>query len=46
MAKNQNKNILEQDGIKCFDLERQSIIGDGDGDGTDFDLRKSLGLMG
>ena len=36
VGKRQNKQILEEDGIKCFDLGRQSI-------GEEFDLRQSLG---
>lgn len=36
VGKRQNKQILEEDGIKCFDLGRQSL-------GEEFDLRQSLG---
>ena len=36
ISKQQNKQILEEDGIKCFDLERNSLHIDG---GEEFDLR-------
>lgn len=26
IGKQQNRRVLEEDGIKCFDLERQSLI--------------------
>jgi hypothetical protein len=38
MSKQQNKKVLEEDGIKCFDLERQSLI-IGIDDENEFDLR-------
>jgi hypothetical protein len=38
MSKQQNKKVLEEDGIKCFDLERQSLIL-GIEDENEFDLR-------
>ena len=41
VGKQQNKKILEEDGIKCFDLERHSLLIE---DGEDFDLRESIGF--
>jgi len=42
IGKKQNKKILEEDGIKCFDLGRQSLLPEMN---EDFDLRQSLGPM-
>ena len=43
VSKQQNKRVLEEDGIKCFDLERQSLIA-GHNPMDEFDLRESIGL--
>lgn len=44
VGKQQNKRVLEEDGIKCFDLERQSLIIAGQNAMDEFDLRESIGL--
>jgi hypothetical protein len=43
VGKQQNKRVLEEDGIKCFDLERQSLIA-GQNAMDEFDLRESIGF--
>ena len=43
VGKQQNKKVLEEDGIKCFDLDKQSIIL-GYNPMDEFDLRESIGL--
>jgi len=42
VGKQQNKKILEEDGIKCFDLDRNSFMIEG---GEEFDLRDYIGLI-
>jgi hypothetical protein len=44
VGKQQNKRVLEEDGIKCFDLERQSLIAGQNAAMDEFDLRESIGF--
>jgi len=37
-GKKQNKKILEEDGIKCFDLKNTLLV-------EEFDLRESIGAI-
>jgi hypothetical protein len=43
VGKLQNKRVLEEDGIRCFDLDKQSVIMQ-DLNADEFDLRESIGL--
>lgn len=36
--------MLEEDGIKCFDLDRNSLLMGLENESEDFDLRQSIGL--
>ena len=44
VGKQQNKKVLEEDGIRCFDLDKQSMIMQDDLNADELDLRQSIGL--
>jgi hypothetical protein len=45
VTKNQNKKVLEEDGIRCFDLDRNILLGALEADNMlDVDLRNSIGF--
>jgi hypothetical protein len=45
VTKNQNKKVLEEDGIRCFDLDRNILLGALEADNMlDVDFRNSIGF--
>ena len=44
VSKQQNRRVLEEDGIVCFDLDKQSLLNGQDLNADEFDLRESIAI--